>query len=57
MYHHHIAKAAALTLCVLLLHLLFGLDGIWWAMTVAEVFALGLSILFLATQRKRYHYL
>ena len=45
------------TLCVLLLPLLFGLDGIWWAMTVAEVFALGLSILFLATQRKRYHYL
>ena len=45
------------TLCVLLLPLLFGLDGIWWAMTVAEVFALGLSILFLATQRERYHYL
>ena len=45
------------TLCVLLLPALFGLDGIWWAMTVAEVFALGLSILFLATQRKRYHYL
>lgn len=45
------------TLCVLLLPLLFGLDGIWWAMTVAEVFALGLSILFLATQRRRYHYL
>ena len=44
-------------LCVLLLPALFGLDGIWWAMTVAEVFALGLSILFLATQRKRYHYL
>ena len=45
------------TLCVLLLPALFGLNGIWWAMTVAEVFALGLSILFLATQRKRYHYL
>ena len=45
------------TLCVLLLPALFGLDGIWWAMTVAEVFALGLSILFLATQRERYHYL
>ena len=45
------------TLCVLLLPALFGLDGIWWAMTVAEVFALGLSILFLATQRRRYHYL
>ena len=44
-------------LCVLLLPALFGLDGIWWAMTVAEVFALGLSILFLATQRERYHYL
>ncbi len=45
------------TLCVLLLPALFGLDGIWWAMAVAEVFALGLSILFLATQRRRYHYL
>ena len=45
------------TLCVLLLPALFGLDGIWWAMTVAEVFALGLSILFLATQRRRDHYL
>ena len=40
-----------------LLPALFGLDGIWWAMTVAEVFALGQSILFLATQRRRYHYL
>ncbi len=42
---------------VLLLPLILQLDGIWWAEVTAEVFAFLLSLLFLFTQRKRYHYL
>lgn len=43
-------------LSVLLLPLIFGLDGIWLAITVAEVCAVIISILFLAKNRERYHY-
>lgn len=42
---------------VLILPVLFGLNGIWWAITVAEVFACGISLLFLIVKRKKYHYL
>ncbi|MDE5910427.1 MAG: MATE family efflux transporter [Lachnospiraceae bacterium] len=45
------------TLAVLILPLLFGLNGIWWAITVAEAFALVISSVFLAAKRKKYHYL
>ncbi|MBR3949462.1 MAG: MATE family efflux transporter [Oscillospiraceae bacterium] len=41
---------------VLLLPLVFGLDGIWWSILAAEVAALGLTGFFLAKNRKRYHY-
>lgn len=44
-------------LSVLLLPLLLGLDGIWWAITVAEVFAFIISLGFLASKREKYHYL
>ncbi len=44
-------------LSVLLLPLLLGLDGIWWAITVAEVFAFIISLGFLAAKREKYHYL
>ncbi len=43
-------------LSVLLLPLVFDTDGIWLAITVAEVFAFLLSLLFLLRNRKRYHY-
>lgn len=45
------------TLAVLILPIVFGLDGIWWAITVAEAFALVVSAIFLLTKRKKYHYL
>ncbi|MCI6635052.1 MAG: MATE family efflux transporter [Clostridiales bacterium] len=41
---------------VLILPILFELDGIWWAMTTAEVFAFVISGIFLLTNRKRYGY-
>ncbi len=44
-------------LSVLFLPLLLGLDGIWWAITVAEVFAFIISLGFLAAKREKYHYL
>lgn len=45
------------TLSVLLLPLLFGLDGIWWAITVAEVFACLISVTFLFAKRNQYYYM
>lgn len=45
------------TLAVLILPIAFGLDGIWWAITVAEAFALVISSIFLFVKRKKYHYL
>ena len=36
---------------------LIGVDGIWWAITVAEVFAFVISLLFLFVKRKQYHYM
>lgn len=44
-------------IAVLTLPLLFKLDGIWWAVTVAEVFALLISTAFIIGKRKEYHYL
>lgn len=41
---------------VLLLPLILGLDGIWLAVVTAESAALVVTILFLVTQRTRYHY-
>ena len=41
---------------VLILPLLWKVDGIWWANILAEIFAFLLSVMFLVTQRKRYHY-
>ena len=33
-----------------------GLDGIWWAVVAAEGLAVLVSLFFLISQRKRYHY-
>ena len=41
---------------VLLLPLLWGLDGIWWAVVAAEGLAVLVSLAFLISQRKRYHH-
>lgn len=41
---------------VLLIPLLFGIDGIWWAITFAEAAALVMSFGFLLHYRHRYHY-
>lgn len=41
---------------VLLLPKLFGVDGIWWSNTVAEVFAFLISLFFLFTKSKKYGY-
>ena len=45
------------TSSVLLLPLLFGVDGIWYAITVAEVCATVISVIFLFARRNRYHYM
>lgn len=43
-------------LSVLILPIFFDLDGIWWAITVAEVLASVISLTFLIAKRKKYHY-
>lgn len=43
-------------LSVLILPAVFGLDGIWWAVTVAETLAFIVSLVFLFAKRKKYHY-
>ena len=42
---------------VLILPVFFDVDGIWWAITVAEVFAFLISTAFLFAKRGRYHYM
>lgn len=42
---------------VLILPLIFGVDGIWWAITASEIFACALSLIFLMAKRSKYHYL
>ena len=45
------------TASVLVLPLLLDVDGIWWAITVAEIFAFLISLMFLYLKRNKYHYL
>lgn len=42
---------------VLILPLLLDVDGIWYAITVAEIFAFLISVTFLLAKRNKYHYL
>ena len=44
------------TSSVLILPLFLDIDGIWLAVTVAEVFAFIISVIFLVVKRKKYHY-
>ena len=41
---------------VLLLPILWGIDGIWWAVTVAELLTLCIPVTFFIRPRHRYHY-
>ena len=45
------------TVAVLLLPMIFGLDGIWWAIVAAESVALVLTVVCFAKFKDRYHYL
>lgn len=45
------------TSSVLILPIFLGVDGIWLAITVAEVFAFILSLIFLFAKRKKYNYI
>ena len=42
---------------VLLLPLVWGIDGIWWSVVVAEGSSVIVSLIFLYAKRNRYHYL
>lgn len=44
------------TTAVMLLPLVFGTDGIWLAISLAEVLAFAISLFFLIRKRKHYHY-
>lgn len=41
---------------VLLLPLAFGIDGIWWSISVAEIMAVVMTVLFVVKNRKKYNY-
>lgn len=43
-------------LAVILLPMIFGLDGIWGSIIVAELAALAITIIFFVKMRNRYHY-
>lgn len=42
--------------CVMILPLILGVDGIWYAIVISEVFALILGICFLALKKKKFGY-
>lgn len=42
---------------VVILPILLGVDGIWWAITAAEIFAFIISGVFLVLKRNKYHYI
>lgn len=42
---------------VLILPIFLDVDGIWWAITVSEVFAFLISVTFLLAKRGKYHYM
>lgn len=42
---------------IILLPLIWGIDGVWISIVVAEAFAFIVSVAFLITKRKKYHYI
>ena len=45
------------TLCIIILPIILGTEGIWWSITVAEIFAFIISLIFVISKNKRYHYI
>ncbi len=41
---------------VLLLPIIWGIDGIWWSVSVAEAAAVAVGLIFLFAKQKKYHY-
>ena len=41
---------------VLILPLIWGIDGIWWSISVAEAAAVAVGLLFLFIKQKKFHY-
>ncbi len=41
---------------VLILPSIFGIDGVWYSIVVAEVMAVAFTVIFLIVKRKKYHY-
>ena len=41
---------------VMLLPLVWGIDGIWWSIVVAEAMAVAVGVFFLIIKQKKYHY-
>ena len=41
---------------VVLLPMLWGIDGVWISIVVAEIMAVVFSVIFLVAKRERYHY-
>ena len=41
---------------VLLLPMVWGIDGIWWSIVIAELMAVAVSAVFLWAKREKYHY-
>lgn len=41
---------------VIILPIIYGIDGVWYSIVVAEIMAVALSVIFLITKRKKYHY-
>ena len=42
--------------CVIVMPMLWDVDGIWWSMLVADAFAFIVSVAFVIAKRKKYHY-
>lgn len=42
--------------CILLMPMVWGLDGIWYSLVGSEILGVFVSLFFLVTQRKKYHY-
>jgi putative MATE family efflux protein len=45
------------TVCIIVLPLIFGTEGIWWSIVIAEVFAFIISLIFVILKNERYHYI
>lgn len=42
--------------CIIVLPMLYQLDGVWYSLVASEVLSVGASVLFLLAKRKKYHY-